>query len=46
MAAQVSLRCFWDDPSLHPESPPMYILWQLRDTSQINVGARNSVTKS
>ncbi|XP_018574425.1 DENN domain-containing protein 4C isoform X2 [Anoplophora glabripennis] len=46
MAAQVSLRCLWDDPHLHSESAPMYVLWQLRDTSQKIAGNKNAITKS
>lgn len=46
MAAQVSLRCYWDEPRLYPEGPPMYILWKLRDTSQASNGGRNIISKA
>ncbi|XP_064212569.1 DENN domain-containing protein Crag isoform X3 [Tribolium castaneum] len=43
LAAQVCVRCLWDDPRLYSERPPMYTFWRLRDASQIN---KNIVTKS
>ncbi|KAG5889364.1 hypothetical protein JTB14_009157 [Gonioctena quinquepunctata] len=42
MAAQVSIRCLWDEPGLHTESLPMYALWKIRDTTQINYVGRNT----
>ncbi|GLV31716.1 Calmodulin-binding protein related to a Rab3 GDP/GTP exchange protein [Carabus blaptoides fortunei] len=32
-SAQVAVRCIWDDPRLHGEGPPMYLLWHRRDTA-------------
>lgn len=46
MAAQVTLKCYWDDPKLHSEGPPMYILWKLRDSGQVTSVGRTFVTKS
>lgn len=28
----VCVKCMWDDPRLHIEGPPLYILWQKRDS--------------
>lgn len=46
MAAQVRLRCHWDEPGLHTEGPPMYILWKTRDTSQFNSNGKSLITKT
>nr|CAH7749959.1 unnamed protein product [Callosobruchus chinensis] len=46
LAAQVSLRCHWDQPCLHTDGPPMYTLWKLRDTSHINSSGKSRITKS
>lgn len=46
MAAQVNLKCHWDDPTLHTEGLPMHILWKLRDTAQVTSIGRSCVTKS
>ncbi|XP_056633032.1 DENN domain-containing protein Crag isoform X2 [Diorhabda sublineata] len=46
MAAQVRLRCFWDEPGLHTEGPPMYILWKMRDTLQFNSNGKSLITKT
>lgn len=43
LAAQVLVKCLWDEPSLHNDRPPMYILWKLRDTQSTH---KNIVTKS
>ncbi|CAG9857977.1 unnamed protein product [Phyllotreta striolata] len=45
MAAQVRIRCHWDEPGLHAEGPPMYILWKTRDTSQFNSNGTSLITK-
>ncbi|XP_025833553.1 C-myc promoter-binding protein isoform X2 [Agrilus planipennis] len=39
LTAQVSVRCIWDDPRLHGENIPMYILWARRDTASPLVSA-------
>ncbi|CAH1118858.1 unnamed protein product [Phaedon cochleariae] len=46
MAAQVRLRCLWDEPGLHSEGLPMYLQWKVRDTAQMTSGGRNLITKS
>nr|XP_023017327.1 DENN domain-containing protein 4C isoform X2 [Leptinotarsa decemlineata] len=44
LAAQVRIRCLWDEPGLHLEGPPMYTLWKMRDTIQMNSSGRNTKT--
>ncbi|XP_072394333.1 DENN domain-containing protein Crag isoform X1 [Diabrotica undecimpunctata] len=46
LAAQVHLRCHWDEPGLHIDGPPMYMLWKMRDTSQFNSNGRSLITKT
>lgn len=48
LAAQVCVKCMWDEPRLYSERPPMYVLWKLRDTSTSQLGSslKNVVTKS
>ncbi|XP_060525748.1 DENN domain-containing protein Crag isoform X2 [Cylas formicarius] len=46
MAAQVKVRCMWDEPRYHAEGPPMYVLWKLRDSNQIISMDRRKITKS
>lgn len=39
LSALVTVHCAWDNPRLHSGSPPMYVLWQRRDTSSPLVSA-------
>lgn len=32
----VRVKCMWDDPRLHIEGPPLYVLWQKRDSLPAN----------
>ncbi|XP_076260425.1 DENN domain-containing protein Crag isoform X2 [Rhynchophorus ferrugineus] len=46
LAAKVRVKCLWDEPKFHIDGPPMYILWRLRDSTQIMSSDRSKVTKS
>ncbi|KAF5299327.1 hypothetical protein FQA39_LY02500 [Lamprigera yunnana] len=43
-SAQVNVQCVWDNPRLHAEGPPMYILHQRRDNSSALVSALTDQT--
>lgn len=45
-AGKVNVRCLWDEPRLHNDRPPMYILWKMRDTSQVLSAERSHISKS
>ncbi|KAF5279524.1 hypothetical protein FQR65_LT03346 [Abscondita terminalis] len=44
LSAQVTVQCVWDNPRLHAEGPPMYILYQRRETSSPLVSALTDQT--
>ncbi|KAJ3666052.1 hypothetical protein Zmor_001507 [Zophobas morio] len=46
LAAQVCVKCLWDEPRLYIERPPMYILWKVKDASQLSSSYKNNVSKS
>lgn len=35
----VGIQCLWDDPRLHGESVPMYLLWDKRESSSPLISA-------
>ncbi|KAK4881396.1 hypothetical protein RN001_004715 [Aquatica leii] len=44
LSAQVTVQCVWDNPRLHAEGPPMYVLYQRRETSSPLVSALTDQT--
>ncbi|XP_031337524.1 DENN domain-containing protein Crag-like isoform X3 [Photinus pyralis] len=44
LSAQVTVLCVWDNPRLHAEGPPMYILYQRREMSSPLVSALTDQT--